>query len=535
MDCSVELERSCTLLSDSLKKFHEHLHLDLKPKQSDEEPNILHEVCKKSKDMVQKDLVILGAQSLSFNYWSQRIVESLLPNDSTLKYSICPLDKMWQNVESIELIAHSFAYVIILNKELLFWLSSHPNVTIGRIIRSPNKTIGLFIGDGKYLNKCHREQLIHFHRWNRVIDANLDCPNTTDRLIKITLERVLSYSNMSGSSFKVISPDEFVSWKRNRLLILIQGLELDINSRVELEIDKGASSVQTFSRYSGQVLEFNMPPICHPTSIELIVDGNSLVAHGREVGIYASWSECHALVDGFDGARYNIFHNRVEAQNFLKEEAAKEPLTGENSNIFSSNQTPSINYEIGSAKTAPYYAIARGHKVGVFDSCREEAEKFVKEEAVKDTWTGRKSNKFRSKHIKSERGFSVDNTDWTYAEDKGYYMNEDGWGLKLLQMELCRNSSYISQAIKRVKDDGLRKIVIYSDSKFAINSVEDWIPKWKKNGWKKSCGGHVKNKNDFCELEDIKEGMTVKFIHVRGHKGIKGNECADKLARKGAK
>ncbi|XP_040565217.1 uncharacterized protein [Lepeophtheirus salmonis] len=274
MDCSVELERSCTLLSDSLKKFHEHLHLDLKP--SDEEPNILHEVCKKSKDMVQKDLVILGAQSLSFNYWSQRIVGSLLPNDSTLKYSICPLDKMWQNVESIELIAHSFAYIIILNKELLFWLSSHPNVTIGRIIRSPNKTIGLFIGDGKYLNKCHREQLIHFHRWNRVIDANLDCPNTTDRLIKITLERVLSYSNVSGSSFKVISPDEFVSWKRNRLLILIQGLELDINSRVELEIDKGASSVQTFSRYSGQVLEFNMPPICHPTSIELIVDGNSL-------------------------------------------------------------------------------------------------------------------------------------------------------------------------------------------------------------------------------------------------------------------
>uniref|UniRef100_A0A0K2UL81 Ribonuclease H n=1 Tax=Lepeophtheirus salmonis TaxID=72036 RepID=A0A0K2UL81_LEPSM len=315
------------------------------------------------------------------------------------------------------------------------------------------------------------------------------------------------------------------------------------------------------------------------------------VAHGREVGIYASWSECHALVDGFDGARYNIFHNRVEAQNFLKEEAAKEPLTGENSNIFSSNQTPSINYKIGSAKTAPYYAIARGHKVGVFDSwskcrslvygfvrprykkffSREEAEKFVKEEAVKDTWTGRKSNKFRSKHIKSERGFSVDNTDWTYAEDKGYYMNEDGWvkaftdgacsnngrigaragigvffGInsgKNISQPVSRNNQTnnsaeiqaISQAIKRVKDDGLRKIVIYSDSKFAINSVEDWIPKWKKNGWKKSCGGHVKNKNDFCELEDIKEGMTVKFIHVRGHKGIKGNECADKLARKGAK
>nr|ADD38443.1 Ribonuclease H1 [Lepeophtheirus salmonis] len=63
----------------------------------------------------------------------------------------------------------------------------------------------------------------------------------------------------------------------------------------------------------------------------------------------------------------------------------------------------------------------------------------------------------------------------------------------------------ISQAIKRVKDGVLRKIVIYTDSKLAINSVEDWMPKWKKNGWKKSCGGHVINMNDFCQLENIKK------------------------------
>ncbi|CAF2745118.1 rnhA [Lepeophtheirus salmonis] len=93
----------------------------------------------------------------------------------------------------------------------------------------------------------------------------------------------------------------------------------------------------------------------------------------------------------------------------------------------------------------------------------------------------------------------------------------------------------ISQAIKRVQDDGLRKIVIYTDSKFAINSVEDSMPKWKKNGWKKSCRGHVINKNDFRELEDIKKGMTVKFIHIQAHKGIKGDKHADALSRKVAK
>uniref|UniRef100_A0A0K2UXD1 Uncharacterized protein n=1 Tax=Lepeophtheirus salmonis TaxID=72036 RepID=A0A0K2UXD1_LEPSM len=38
--------------------------------------------------------------------------------------------------------------------------------------------------------------------------------------------------------------------------------------------------------------------------------------------------------------------------------ASKEPLTGENSNIFSSNQTPSINYDSGSSKSSAYYAFA---------------------------------------------------------------------------------------------------------------------------------------------------------------------------------
>ncbi|CAB4057299.1 rnhA [Lepeophtheirus salmonis] len=58
------------------------------------------------------------------------------------------------------------------------------------------------------------------------------------------------------------------------------------------------------------------------------------------------------------------------------------------------------------------------------------------------------------------------------------------------------------------------------------------MPKWKKNGWKKSYRGHVINKNDFRELEDIKKGMTVKFIHIQAHKGIKGDKHADALSRK---
>ncbi|CAB4057298.1 unnamed protein product [Lepeophtheirus salmonis] len=115
---------------------------------------------------------------------------------------------------------------------------------------------------------------------------------------------------------------------------------------------------------------------------------------------------------------YVVAHWREKLKKFVKEWTTKELLTGEKSNIFSSNQTPFIYYESGFSKSGAYYAIARGHEVGVFDPCREEAEKCVKKDTFNDPWIGEKSNKFRRNHIKNESGFSVDNTDWTYAKDK---------------------------------------------------------------------------------------------------------------------
>ena len=78
-----------------------------------------------------------------------------------------------------------------------------------------------------------------------------------------------------------------------------------------------------------------------------------------------------------------------------------------------------------------------------------------------------------------------------------------------------------------------------SDSKFAIQCVEDWMPKWKKNGWKTS-KGDVINKDDLEDLDLALQraaqcNMRVVFKHVRGHLGIDGNEAADRLAVAGAR
>lgn len=40
----------------------------------------------------------------------------------------------------------------------------------------------------------------------------------------------------------------------------------------------------------------------------------------------------------------------------------------------------------------------------------------------------------------------------------------------------------------------------------------------------------MKNKDDFQDLLRAAEGLNVKWVHVKGHCGIEGNERADQLA-----
>ncbi|XP_050436294.1 LOW QUALITY PROTEIN: uncharacterized protein LOC126843037 [Adelges cooleyi] len=90
-------------------------------------------------------------------------------------------------------------------------------------------------------------------------------------------------------------------------------------------------------------------------------------------------------------------------------------------------------------------------------------------------------------------------------------------------------------AIDQVKSAGVVKVNIHTDSKFLINCVTEWMPKWKKKGWMTSDKNPVKNKDMLESLEEkIKSMAKVSWTHVRGHQGIEGNEEADKLARLGA-
>ncbi|CAG8845547.1 8385_t:CDS:1, partial [Racocetra persica] len=84
--------------------------------------------------------------------------------------------------------------------------------------------------------------------------------------------------------------------------------------------------------------------------------------------------------------------------------------------------------------------------------------------------------------------------------------------------------------------DQTKVIEIKSDSRFVVNSLETWIHKWKKNGWKTVKNQDVKNRDLFEKIDFLltKRPGDVYFSYVFGHKGIPLNELADKLAKQGA-
>ena len=88
----------------------------------------------------------------------------------------------------------------------------------------------------------------------------------------------------------------------------------------------------------------------------------------------------------------------------------------------------------------------------------------------------------------------------------------------------------VIEALKCLKNEC--KATVYSDSAYVVNCFnQGWIYNWKKNNWKTSTKGPVKNKELWEELYTLVKKYNVEFVKVKGHSGVEGNEEADKLAK----
>ncbi|KAJ6109942.1 hypothetical protein N7486_002177 [Penicillium sp. IBT 16267x] len=93
------------------------------------------------------------------------------------------------------------------------------------------------------------------------------------------------------------------------------------------------------------------------------------------------------------------------------------------------------------------------------------------------------------------------------------------------------SDAIIIQAEWEMAGDRLGTIVIKSDSEYVVRGLTEWLPKWKKNGWKNAKGFPVANSAYFKRMErlieQLEQDISVKFWMIPRER----NRMADSLAK----
>ena len=120
-----------------------------------------------------------------------------------------------------------------------------------------------------------------------------------------------------------------------------------------------------------------------------------------------------------------------------------------------------------------------------------------------------------------------------------------GWGAVLLyngqrkeicggEVETTNNRMELQAAIQALRTLKRRSTVaLFTDSRYVIDGITQWINRWKARGWRTAGKNPVKNV-DLWQLLDAQTGEhDVTWHWVKGHDGDRENERADLLARRG--
>lgn len=79
------------------------------------------------------------------------------------------------------------------------------------------------------------------------------------------------------------------------------------------------------------------------------------------------------------------------------------------------------------------------------------------------------------------------------------------------------------------------RLTLYTDSQYVQKGITEWLPGWKRRGWKTASGAAVKNQDLWRALDAASGEHEIDWRWVRGHDGHADNERADALARAGVR
>jgi ribonuclease HI len=227
---------------------------------------------------------------------------------------------------------------------------------------------------------------------------------------------------------------------------------------------------------------------------------------GREPGIYLTWEECKAQVDGYAKAQYKGFGSFEEAEAYL-------------GNV--KTNKPDCDEPTGAKPFNPPGAPKK--RRGTIHS--EDEAKALKMLETNDGL----------KHV-------VIYTDGACLGNPG----PGGYGVVLLH---GKDREEFSRGFRLTTNNrmemlacivGLQTlkqpcaVTLYSDSQYVINSMtKGWARRWKQNKWKRN-GENVPNADLWEKMLELCDKHKVRFNWVRGHAGNKENERCDQLARQAA-
>lgn len=234
------------------------------------------------------------------------------------------------------------------------------------------------------------------------------------------------------------------------------------------------------------------------------------VRNGREPGIYRTWDECKAQVDGYPNAAYKGFARLEEAEAYL--EIRKSPAP-----------TPLPLEPAPAAKAKPNSN--RAPRRAVLSSPADEP---------LETPAGVK------RVIIYTDGACTGNPGpggYGAVLLHGEHRKELSGGYRLTTNNRMEIMACIV-ALTTLKDRC--EVTLHTDSKYVVNTMtKGWARRWKLASWKKrkdwrnpEAGWEEALNADLWEqMLALCDQHKVRFVWVRGHAGIEENERCDELAR----
>lgn len=196
------------------------------------------------------------------------------------------------------------------------------------------------------------------------------------------------------------------------------------------------------------------------------------VKRGRQTGIFNTWADCKAQIEGFNNPRFKGFTDIKEAVAWLNGNSAAQAAAD------SSEAADYIIYTDGSCLRNPDGP--GGWAAVIMD---KDAKKIAELHAGNPSTTNNR-------------------------------------------MELTA----ALKALEFIKADAI--IDLYTDSQYLKNAfTKNWLTNWKKRGWLTASGEPVKNQDLWQALDAAFAKVKVRFHWVKGHVGIEHNERCDMLAK----